>query len=99
MPGRRRHHRLGICRTAHVSEGMPPKEAYQTAATRTAGPVIAATLTRIAAFSPLLARYRRRVMKYMPITLIATLVGLARRGVVLYADARRLARQGLARGA
>ncbi len=58
-----------------MSEGMPPKEAYQTAATRMAGPVIAATLTRIAAFSPLLfwPGIVGEFMKYMPITLIATL--------------------------
>ena len=37
-----------------MSEGMPPKEAYSLAAKRMAGPVIAATATRVAAFSPLL---------------------------------------------
>jgi multidrug efflux pump len=58
-----------------MSEGMPPKEAYQAAATRMAGPVIAATLTRVAAFSPLLfwPGIVGQFMKYMPITLIATL--------------------------
>jgi len=58
-----------------MSEGMPPKQAYAQAATRMAGPVIAATLTRIAAFSPLLfwPGIVGQFMKYMPITLIATL--------------------------
>src|SRR5580704_6788361 len=37
-----------------MSEGMAPKEAYSLAAKRMSGPVIAATATRIAAFSPLL---------------------------------------------
>jgi multidrug efflux pump len=58
-----------------MSEGMPPKEAYASAASRMAGPVIAATATRIAAFSPLLfwPGVVGQFMKYMPITLIATL--------------------------
>ncbi|MCK9916195.1 efflux RND transporter permease subunit [Microbacteriaceae bacterium K1510] len=58
-----------------MSEGMSPKEAYQQAATRMAGPVIAATLTRVAAFSPLLfwPGIVGQFMMYMPITLIATL--------------------------
>ena len=37
-----------------MAEGMPPREAYSLAAKRMAGPVIAATATRVAAFSPLL---------------------------------------------
>jgi multidrug efflux pump len=58
-----------------MAEGMPPKEAYSTAAKRMSGPVIAATLTRIAAFSPLLfwPGVVGQFMKYLPITLIATL--------------------------
>jgi multidrug efflux pump len=58
-----------------MSEGMPPKEAYSLAAKRMAGPVIAATATRVAAFSPLLfwPGVVGEFMKYMPITLIATL--------------------------
>jgi multidrug efflux pump len=58
-----------------MSEGMAPKEAYSLAAKRMAGPVIAATATRIAAFSPLLfwPGIVGEFMKYMPITLIATL--------------------------
>jgi multidrug efflux pump len=58
-----------------MSEGMPPREAYQTAAVRMSGPVTAATLTRIAAFSPLLfwPGVVGQFMKYLPITLIATL--------------------------
>src|SRR6478609_510770 len=58
-----------------MSEGMPPREAYALAAKRMAGPVIAATLTRIAAFSPLLfwPGVVGQFMKYLPITLIATL--------------------------
>jgi len=58
-----------------MSEGMPPKEAYAQAAVRMSGPVIAATATRVAAFSPLLfwPGIVGEFMKYMPITLIATL--------------------------
>ncbi len=58
-----------------MSEGTPPKEAYVQAAQRMAGPVIAATATRVAAFSPLLfwPGIVGEFMKYLPITLIATL--------------------------
>jgi len=58
-----------------MSEGMPPRAAYSLAAKRMAGPVIAATATRVAAFSPLLfwPGTVGEFMKYMPITLIATL--------------------------
>src|SRR5690606_26704369 len=58
-----------------MGEGMPPRAAYAMAATRMAGPVTAATLTRIAAFSPLLfwPGIVGEFMKYLPITLIATL--------------------------
>jgi len=58
-----------------MSEGMKPREAYAFAASRMSGPVVAATLTRIAAFSPLLfwPGIVGQFMKYMPITLIATL--------------------------
>nr|ADI16377.1 cation/multidrug efflux pump [uncultured bacterium HF130_12L15] len=58
-----------------MSEGMPKAEAFDLAARRMAGPVIAATLTRIAAFSPLLfwPGVVGDFMKYMPITLIVTL--------------------------
>ncbi len=58
-----------------MAEGMAPKQAYTAAATRMSGPVIAATATRIAAFSPLLfwPGIVGEFMKYMPITLIATL--------------------------
>lgn len=58
-----------------MAEGMPSKQAYREAAVRMSGPVIAATLTRIAAFSPLLfwPGVVGEFMKYMPITLIATL--------------------------
>src|SRR5947209_4207103 len=58
-----------------MAEGIAPREAFKSAATRMAGPVIAATLTRIAAFSPLLfwPGMVGEFMKYMPITLIATL--------------------------
>jgi multidrug efflux pump len=58
-----------------MSEGMQPKEAFSLAASRMAGPVIAATMTRIAAFSPLLfwPGIVGQFMKYMPLTLIATL--------------------------
>src|SRR6478752_5751258 len=58
-----------------MAEGMAPKEAYSLAAKRMSGPVIAATATRIAAFSPLLfwPGVVGEFMKYLPITLIATL--------------------------
>jgi multidrug efflux pump len=58
-----------------MGEGMAPKPAYALAAKRMAGPVIAATATRIAAFSPLLfwPGVVGQFMKYLPITLIATL--------------------------
>src|SRR5947208_5712314 len=58
-----------------MAEGMPPRAAYSMAAKRMAGPVTAATLTRVAAFSPLLfwPGMVGEFMKYMPITLIATL--------------------------
>ena len=77
-----------------MAEGMAPREAYSLAAKRMSGPVIAATATRIAAFSPLLfwPGVVGQFMKYMPITLIATLSRLARGGAVLHADARRAAR-------
>lgn len=58
-----------------MSEGMKPREAYAFAASRMSGPVVAATLTRIAAFLPLLfwPGIVGEFMKYLPITLIATL--------------------------
>ena len=58
-----------------MAEGMPPEEAYSLAAKRMSGPVIAATATRVAAFSPLLfwPGIVGEFMKYLPITLIATL--------------------------
>jgi multidrug efflux pump len=58
-----------------MAEGMPAREAYTLAAKRMAGPVISSTLTRIAAFSPLLfwPGIVGQFMKYMPLTLIATL--------------------------
>ena len=58
-----------------LAEGMAPREAYSLAAKRMAGPVIAATATRVAAFSPLLfwPGVVGQFMKYLPITLIATL--------------------------
>jgi multidrug efflux pump len=58
-----------------MAEGMPAKQAYSLAAKRMSGPVIAATATRVAAFSPLLfwPGIVGQFMKYLPITLIATL--------------------------
>lgn len=58
-----------------MEEGMAPGPAYSLAAKRMAGPVFAATATRVAAFSPLLfwPGVVGEFMKYMPITLIATL--------------------------
>src|SRR6476659_7952483 len=58
-----------------MAEGMPPRAAFRAAAKRMSGPVIAATATRVAAFSPLLfwPGVVGEFMKYLPITLIATL--------------------------
>ncbi|QDZ00064.1 efflux RND transporter permease subunit [Nitratireductor mangrovi] len=58
-----------------MSEGMPKGEAFSLAAKRMAGPVVAATATRVAAFSPLLfwPGIVGEFMKFMPITLIVTL--------------------------
>ena len=58
-----------------MAEGMERKEAFTLASQRMAGPVIAATMTRIAAFSPLLfwPGIVGEFMKYLPITLIVTL--------------------------
>src|ERR671937_1976707 len=58
-----------------MAEGMAPKEAYALAAKRMAGPVIAATATRVGGFSSLLfwPGVVGQFMKYLPITLIATL--------------------------
>ncbi|MFZ1661495.1 MAG: efflux RND transporter permease subunit, partial [Paracoccaceae bacterium] len=58
-----------------MGEGMEKRAAFAEASHRMAGPVIASTLTRIAAFSPLLfwPGIVGEFMKYMPITLIATL--------------------------
>ena len=58
-----------------MAEGMSPPAAYSLAARRMSGPVISATLTRIAAFSPLMfwPGIVGEFMKYLPLTLIATL--------------------------
>jgi multidrug efflux pump len=58
-----------------MGEGMDKRLAFAEASHKMAGPVIASTLTRIAAFSPLLfwPGVVGQFMKYMPITLIATL--------------------------
>ena len=58
-----------------MQDGMPAREAYSLAAKRMAGPVVSATATRIAAFSPLLfwPGIVGEFMKYLPLTLIATL--------------------------
>ncbi|MDM7932966.1 efflux RND transporter permease subunit [Tabrizicola sp.] len=58
-----------------MSEGMGKREAFALASHRMAGPVTAATATRVAAFSPLLfwPGIVGEFMKYLPITLIVTL--------------------------
>jgi multidrug efflux pump len=58
-----------------MSEGMDKREAFSMASHKMAGPVVAATTTRVAAFSPLLfwPGIVGEFMKYMPITLIVTL--------------------------
>ncbi|MDE3237503.1 MAG: efflux RND transporter permease subunit [Paracoccaceae bacterium] len=58
-----------------MAEGMDKREAFAMASHRMAGPVIAATMTRVAAFSPLLfwPGIVGQFMMYLPLTLIATL--------------------------
>lgn len=58
-----------------MAEGMDKRTAFAMASHKMTGPVIAATATRVAAFSPLLfwPGIVGEFMKYMPITLIATL--------------------------
>ncbi len=58
-----------------MSEGMDKRLAFATASHKMAGPVIAATATRVAAFSPLLfwPGIVGEFMKFLPITLIVTL--------------------------
>ena len=58
-----------------MAEGQDRRQAFAEASHKMAGPVIASTMTRIAAFSPLLfwPGVVGEFMKYMPITLIATL--------------------------
>ena len=58
-----------------MHEGMDKVAAFKLASSRMAGPVVAATMTRVAAFSPLLfwPGIVGEFMKYLPITLIATL--------------------------
>ena len=58
-----------------MAEGHPRREAYAMAAKRMAWPIIAATATTLAAFMPLLfwPGIVGEFMKYLPITLIATL--------------------------
>ncbi|MFN4202557.1 MAG: efflux RND transporter permease subunit [Tabrizicola sp.] len=58
-----------------MTEGMEKREAFAMASHRMTGPVVAATMTRVAAFSPLLfwPGIVGEFMKYMPITLIVTL--------------------------
>lgn len=58
-----------------MSEGQPRKEAYMMAAKRMAWPIIASTATTLAAFAPLIfwPGIMGEFMKFLPITLIATL--------------------------
>jgi multidrug efflux pump len=58
-----------------MAEGLHRREAYALAAKRMAWPVIASTATTLAAFMPLLfwTGVVGEFMKYMPITLVATL--------------------------
>jgi multidrug efflux pump len=58
-----------------MAEGLPRREAYAEASNRMAWPIIAATATTLAAFMPLLfwPGIVGEFMKYLPITLIATL--------------------------
>lgn len=58
-----------------MAEGMDRKQAYANAAQRMAWPVIASTITTLAAFAPLLfwPGIVGEFMRYLPMTLIATL--------------------------
>ncbi|MCF7476278.1 multidrug efflux RND transporter permease subunit VmeK [Vibrio sp. J2-4] len=58
-----------------MQEGTPRKEAYRDAAKRMAWPITASTATTLAAFAPLLfwPDITGEFMKYLPLTLIATL--------------------------
>ncbi len=58
-----------------MAEGLPRNQAYAVASNRMAWPIIAATATTLAAFMPLLfwPGVVGEFMKYLPITLIATL--------------------------
>ncbi|CAM4362803.1 efflux RND transporter permease subunit [Pseudoalteromonas ostreae] len=58
-----------------MSEGKTRKQAYKIAAERMAWPIIASTATTLAAFAPLIfwPGMMGEFMKYLPITLIATL--------------------------
>jgi multidrug efflux pump len=58
-----------------MAEGLPRSKAYAEASNRMAWPIIAATATTLAAFMPLLfwPGIVGEFMKYLPITLIATL--------------------------
>ncbi|MDR9828400.1 efflux RND transporter permease subunit [Vibrio sp. FNV 38] len=58
-----------------MQEGTPRKQAYRDAAQRMAWPITASTATTLAAFAPLLfwPDVTGEFMKYLPLTLIATL--------------------------
>ncbi len=58
-----------------MQEGTPRRQAYRDAATRMAWPITASTATTLAAFAPLLfwPDVTGEFMKYLPLTLIATL--------------------------
>ncbi len=60
-----------------MDEGTPAKEAYGKASVRMAWPIISSTLTTLVVFMPLLfwPGIVGQFMKYLPITLIATLTG------------------------
>ena len=79
-----------------MAEGMPPREAYSLAAWSMSGPVIAATAdARGGVFAAaVLAGRGRRVHEISADHIDCDAVGLACRGAVLHADARRFARQG-----
>jgi len=58
-----------------MNEGVPPQRAFGEAAKRMSWPIIASTATTLAAFAPLIfwPGIMGEFMKYLPITLIATL--------------------------
>ena len=82
-------------------EGLPKRDAFRAAATRMAWPITSSLSVTIVVFLPLIfwPGVVGEFMKYLPITLTATLLGLAGGGHGVHAGAGRHLRQGAARSA